>query len=66
MVEEHVMDGEGGGRGGLAPLAGAAEDDAAGGVLEDFGLRAVGVEVKDVAGEGDGIEMVLQSAWFVH
>ena len=45
------------GRGGcgFAPLAGAVEEDAVGRAGYDFGLRGIGVEIEDLAGEGYGV-----------
>jgi hypothetical protein len=57
-VEEGVVDGAGGGDGGLAPLAGAIEDDARGGGAEDGDLGGVRVEAEALAGEAHGVGMV--------
>ena len=48
------MEGLDGSGGGLAPLAGAAEDDATGGGREDFLLGGVGGELESLEGEFRG------------
>lgn len=53
-VIQGVMEGFDGDDGGLAPLAGATEDEAMGVVVEDFGLLGFGVEKEDGFGPGGG------------
>lgn len=53
-VLEGIMEGLYGDDGRLAPLAGAAEDEAMGVVVEDFGLFGFGVEIEGGFGPGGG------------
>ena len=48
----------GGGERGLAPLAGAIQDDLLGAGGEDEGLLGVGLKVQAFTGEGDRVERV--------
>ena len=56
-ISEMVGD-EGGGSGGLAPLAGAIEDEAGLGKAEDLGLGRVGMEVEASGRKGGGVAIV--------
>lgn len=59
------VEGFDGGDPGFAPLAGAADDEAVGVVVEDFSLDGVGLEVEDAGSpRGDGLRRGLGgSGW---